>query len=473
MSNYPKGFFPIIFGEFVCKFSYWGVQSLLVLMLIKKYFLSQGSSFAIFGVVTSFTFLSSILGGILGDKIGDVKFSVYAGIVAAVLGNFCLTFNTLHATFFGFVLVPFGSGLISPNLNNILGRLYDNAPFSRQAGFTLMHGATNAGGLVAPLVYGAVFMWLGWRACFFFGLMFYLMYVPIFLRVSIENDSERDNAAHFYILLIVVIPFIYWYGIYHQALIPLLLAVLVLVLLATFLNVYKQVSSAVRKKLLLILLGGALCTVFYTVELQFNSSILLYFDRFFYHHFLGFYIPTNTIVAVEPLFVVLSTPLIAMIVPWKYLRRLFCNAYFKLALTFFLTAVGFLILMQSVPLPSLHKVSLSWILAAAFFIGFADALIVPTVFSQITEFVPIQYRGRMIGLLYLFYSLAGYGSGILASFTVAATLKKSALQYHQTYFGVFLFLMVLAILLFTLGAALGYISRRSLTGEERMHIPQF
>lgn len=54
------------------------------------------------------------------------------------------------------VLIILGSGILKPNLSNIVGDLYTKEDYRRDAGFSIFYTGANAGALVAPLIVGTI-----------------------------------------------------------------------------------------------------------------------------------------------------------------------------------------------------------------------------------------------------------------------------------------------------------------------------
>src|SRR5699024_5588834 len=53
-------------------------------------------------------------------------------------------------------LIILGSGILKPNLSNIVGDLYTKEDYRRDAGFSIFYTGANAGALIAPLVVGTI-----------------------------------------------------------------------------------------------------------------------------------------------------------------------------------------------------------------------------------------------------------------------------------------------------------------------------
>jgi len=122
--------------------------------------------------------------------------------------------------------------------------------------------------------------------------------------------------------------------------------------------------------------------MFYSAELQFNTSLLIYVGKFFNTTVYGFHIPVNVITAFEPFFVVTFTPVITYLLVSKgCLSEKLKSRGVKLSMAFLLCGVGFYVL--AVPFLGGYQnlVSIGWLLLPAAIIGVSDVLVLPSALS--------------------------------------------------------------------------------------------
>ncbi len=157
----PRALFVLFCGEFVVRFSYWGVQSLLVLYLINNLHLSTTTAYEIFGAFTASTFSLAILGGFLADNFFGYKKTLIIGVLVALLGNIFLYLPGNTFMFFGLACVNYGIGIFLPNNSNLLGCFYSQTDHRRDRGFTIFYMGTNIGGLLGPVSSGILALYYG------------------------------------------------------------------------------------------------------------------------------------------------------------------------------------------------------------------------------------------------------------------------------------------------------------------------
>jgi POT family proton-dependent oligopeptide transporter len=67
--NQYIGAYLLLFSVFTERFSFWGLQAILVLFLIQSFSLEQKSAFALVGTFGALSYASALLGGIVADKL--------------------------------------------------------------------------------------------------------------------------------------------------------------------------------------------------------------------------------------------------------------------------------------------------------------------------------------------------------------------------------------------------------------------
>jgi len=98
MNIQQKGLITLFSAEFFERFSYWGLQSILVLYLNQVLKISHKETFEVFGAFTALAFMFSITGGFLADRYFGFRFSVISGILISAVGNMFLIFKNIDYT---------------------------------------------------------------------------------------------------------------------------------------------------------------------------------------------------------------------------------------------------------------------------------------------------------------------------------------------------------------------------------------
>jgi len=185
--GHPKGLGFLAFTEAWERFSYYGMQSLLVLYMTKTLLLSphvdqivgfaafermiqavyhpgaspQAIASAIFGLYTSLVYLTPILGGVFADQVlGKTRTIILGGLLMAA-GHFLMAFD---ATFLlALLCLVLGTGCFKGNIAGQVGGLYGDTDLRRADAFQIFYLGINAGVIAAPLIAGTLGEKVGWH----------------------------------------------------------------------------------------------------------------------------------------------------------------------------------------------------------------------------------------------------------------------------------------------------------------------
>ncbi len=185
--GHPKGLGYLAFTEAWERFSYYGMQSLLVLYMTKTLLLAphvdqiagfgvfhaviqavyhpgvsvQKLSSAIFGLYSSLVFLTPILGGILADRLLGKTRTIIIGAVLMAIGHFLMAFD---ATFLlALLCLVLGTGCFKGNIAGQVSSLYGEGDLRRADAFQVFYLGINAGVIAAPLIAGTLGEKVGWH----------------------------------------------------------------------------------------------------------------------------------------------------------------------------------------------------------------------------------------------------------------------------------------------------------------------
>jgi POT family proton-dependent oligopeptide transporter len=179
--GHPKGLGYLAFTEAWERFSYYGMQTLLVLYMVKELLLpghighvwffqpikrlyglqGQPLASAIFGTYTALVYLTPILGGFLADRVLGKRRTVLAGAATMALGHFLMAFE--QTFLFALLCLVAGCGMFKGNLASQVGGLYKPEDLRRADAFQIYYLAVNAGVITTPLVVGTLGETVGWH----------------------------------------------------------------------------------------------------------------------------------------------------------------------------------------------------------------------------------------------------------------------------------------------------------------------
>ena len=158
--GHPKALFYLFFAEMWERFSFYGMRALLTLYLIKDFYQdlqnNEEIAYGIYAAYGALVYLTPLLGGYLADKyIGYRKSILFGGILMA-LGHFFMAFPTEFMFYGALGLLIMGNGFFKPNISTLVGSLYEEGDIKRDGGFTIFYMGINLGGMLGPMICGAL-----------------------------------------------------------------------------------------------------------------------------------------------------------------------------------------------------------------------------------------------------------------------------------------------------------------------------
>ncbi len=184
--GHPRGLAYIAFTEAWERFSFYGMQALLMLYMT-GHLLRPGTIEHVAGIAV----LRGALEGLFGPMSVQIgrKRAVLAGAVTMAVGHFTLAFEA--AFLMGLLALVAGSGLLKGNLAAQVGNLYGRDDRRRDSAYTVYVTAINVGAFTAPLVCGTLGELYSWHYGFAVAGFGMLISIGIYLAGSRYLPSEQ------------------------------------------------------------------------------------------------------------------------------------------------------------------------------------------------------------------------------------------------------------------------------------------
>jgi len=107
--------------------------------------------------------------------------------------------------------------------------------------------------------------------------------------------------------------------------------------------------------------------------------------------------------------------------------------------------------------------SLLWVILGDFFLGAGEICLAAPVLSVISQFMPKNLQGTMMGVWFLAIAFAGFLSGILAQLTDSLNFIHTKAMSLASFSQVFLFMVLFAISLSIIAYLMKNIIKKLLT----------
>ena len=171
MERQPRGLPTLFFTEMWERFTYYGMRSVLILFLVGA--VGSGglgyddrTASSIYGLYISATYVFSLLGGWIADRLIGPQRAVIAGSVIIFAGNALLTVGQREIFFIGLLVIVLGVGLLKPNISAMVAQLYPEGGSRRDAGFSIFYMGISVGAVLGSFLVPLCAARYGWRAGF-------------------------------------------------------------------------------------------------------------------------------------------------------------------------------------------------------------------------------------------------------------------------------------------------------------------
>ena len=157
----PRGLTILFLTNMWEQFSYYGMRALLVYYMTKELLFDQGWSSFVYGAYTGCAYFTPILGGILADRYLGRRRAILIGGSIMAAGHFMMAFEPM--LYVALATIAIGNGLFLPSLPSQIDSLYSAGDPRRGWAYNVYYVGVNVGGFLAPIICGTLGETLGWH----------------------------------------------------------------------------------------------------------------------------------------------------------------------------------------------------------------------------------------------------------------------------------------------------------------------
>jgi POT family proton-dependent oligopeptide transporter len=365
------------------EFSFFGLQALLVYYMTKHLGFSQAKSSLIYGAYGAAAFFSPFFGGLIADRWLGRTASVIIGGAMMMFGHFAMAFEAL--LFPALALVALGNGLFIPPLAVQVGSLYADDDPRKSYAYSAYYMGINLGGLLAPLVCGTLGEFYGWHWGFTaagVGMAIGLIIYCSFLRLLPPEPQRGKMAA----------------------------------------AAAAAAGPTIREHVAILFLMIAMVVLFRVGYEQSGNVIALWVsdrtDRSVDLLGLGFTIPATWFQSINPLLIILGTPLLIRL--WRrgrskesishLLRRMGTGCLFaSLAMLVMVMAAG-------ASGPEGARVSYLWVFAYFGLLTLGELYVLPVGLTLVEMLSPVRFASMAMGGWYIAKFLGSLLAGFMGAY---------------------------------------------------------
>ncbi|MDH7640977.1 peptide MFS transporter [Sphingomonas oryzagri] len=399
--RHPRGLAFLALTEAWERFSFYGMQALLVLYMVTTLLpahpeqkvlgfagfratveaitgplSTQALASQIFGLYAGLVYLTPLLGGLVGDRLLGGRRTVLLGAALMAAGHFLLAFDA--SFLIALALLILGSGCLKGNIATQVGRLYEAGDARRDRAYLLFNFGINIGAFAGPLVCGTIGEAKGahWGfASAGFGMLIGILIYGAGWR-WLPNDRPRGRT------------------------------------------VTREAGQAGDGRRIAALLGLVLLSAFYNVPFGEGYNVFpLWVDAAADRHLFGFEMPVAWYLASDGLVTVLSTPLVLML--WKRQaaagREPSVTGKFAIGCAM-LAAADLLLAFYARGWREPHSLGVLWGFGYFLLSSSAYLFVMPVLLAAVSRAAPPRLTATLMGVAYAGLFVANLSAGWLARF---------------------------------------------------------
>jgi len=420
----PRGLMTLFFTEFWERFSYYGMRALLVFYLIdtvKRGGLGfdEATGASIMAIYGSLVYMSSVIGGFIADRLLGSRRTVFWGGVLIMIGHIVLSLPFGQGALYGSIaLIVLGTGLLKPNVSEMVGTLYTEDDVRRDSGFTIFVMGINAGSLLAPYVVGSIGQQVNYHLGFslaaigmFFGLIQYWRGGKNLNESSNRPGdpvSEDEKAGLIRKIVAIVVAAIVVFGLMAFAgklnvtnviLVFSILGVLLPIGYFVMMLSSRKTTKVERSRVWAYVPLFIASVLFWSIEEQ-GSVVLALFAKNQTILNLGFInLLPSWFQSLNPLFIILYGPIFAWF--WVKLGKHQPSTPAKFAYGLLFAGASFLVMLIPVSLFGQQRVSALWLVLSWAIVEIGEMLISPVGLSATTKLAPKAFQSQMMSMWFL------------------------------------------------------------------------
>ncbi|WP_029113942.1 peptide MFS transporter [Mycobacterium sp. URHB0044] len=432
--GHPIGLVNLFGVEMWERFSFYGMLTILGYYLYYSVTdgglaLPQTTATGIVGAYGGLVYLSTVLGGWIADRLLGMERTVFYGGTVVVAGHLALAvLPGLAGVGIGLVLVALGAGALKANASSLLGTLYEKGDARADGGFTLFYLGINLGAFIGPLITGLLQTHAGFHYGFgaaAVGMTLGLAQYAVFRRNLGEHGREipnllpRNHIGRYVAVAAIAVAALA--AVLATGLITLAnlsqvtTGVIVAASVAYFavLLTSSKVQAVERTRVRAFIPLFIANAVFWSLFQQIFTVLAVYSDERMNWSIFGWTAPSNWIGSIEPVWIILLSPVFAVM--WTRLGNRAPTTPRKFAYGVIGMGAAFLLFLPMAGTTGRAVPALLIVGVMAIF-AISELMISPIGLAVTTQLAPQAFRAQMMALYFFSVALGTSMSGVLAGY---------------------------------------------------------
>ncbi|KAA1042783.1 peptide MFS transporter [Macrococcus equipercicus] len=428
--GHPKGLGILFFVEFWERFSYYGMRAILVYYMYDKVIngglgMDQTTAASVASMYGALIFMTGIIGGWLADRVIGSRKSLLIGALLIMGGHIAMSLPFgVPAFLASMLLIIVGSGLMKPNISNVVGGLYDKNDSRMDAGFVIFYMSVNMGALLSPFIVGALQKNYNYHLGFLaaaIGMALALIIYLIFNRRSLGlvglepthplSAAEKSRYSKMIIGAVIAVAVVLIAAQLTGVLsfrtfsvVVTVLGVILPVLYFTTMFRSQDVTATERSRLLAYIPLFIAGVMFWSIQEQ-GANVLSIFanerTQLDMNKVFGFnyIVPAAWFQSINPFFIVLLAPVISAL--WAKLGKYNPSTPLKFAIGLLFAGASFLIMVIPTMSGGHSLYHPMWLVTSFLLCVIGELCLSPTGSSVSVKLAPEAFSSQMLSLWFL------------------------------------------------------------------------
>ncbi len=469
----PKNLYFIFTLELFERFSFYGLQTILMIYLVKKMSISETDAINVFSSFNAIMYGLVFVGGWIGNKIIGSKRTLELGLYILIIGYtiIFIKHNDIKWIYLGLSIISIGNCLFKPNPSIIVSDIYKkNKKYTPDSGFTIYYMAVNIGSLISIILIPLIAHKYSWNIAFLIpviGLIGSLIIFKILKNKIKKYGSKIDfypiNKIYLFILLIMISIFsiINYLIIQNIDIANKIINIIITLTIIVFIKEIFFLEKLERRRMIVALILIIEAIIYFVLYNQMPTSLNFFAIKNITPKILGININPEQFQALNPFWIIIFSPILSYIYN-KLGKKI--SITFKFAIGMILCSISFLILPWGIYLEynKTGIVSPHWLIISYALQSIGELMISGLGLSMITQLVPDKLTGLAISSWFLTTSISSIISGKIANITsITKEMHINTLQSLDIYFYSFLkigiYSCIISLIMLILSPILDYI----------------
>ena len=447
-SRQPVSLYFLSLTELWERYGFYTVQALFVLYLTNSLHFTDKHSYALYTAFTGLLYASPVIGGFLADRWAGFQKAVLFGTLLYIAGYIFMLSHNRYGFFFALALLVCAMGFFKASISSLLGTLYDKDDPRRDSGFTIFYLGINIGVFTAPIISSLIARHFGYQIGFasagigmVFSLCIFLLAkkrlgdhgaLPLTKKTLTKSLQKKQGIIYATTLLVAIgLSFIIDFP---EVIVYSIAAFSIAAILYVLNQTVKYKSSAIRKRIIALLVLFVFSTLFWAYYMLSYSVLTLFAERSVNRVLFGWNVPAAMLSGIQGLTIIIMAPIFAKI--WmKTDKSPYHPTYgLKFAFGHFFQGAAFLLLVLGCYFHNTqYQVSTLWIFVFYFTRALGELSLSPIGLAAVTQLSPKKLVGTMMGIFFLTIA----GGSILSNYLDDMAIVPKGVTNSKIILGIY------------------------------------